>query len=128
MDNEQLKSNLTSSKHWLRLIFMLLFAAVLQLASLVMWILVIVQFFFSLITGEDNQHLRRFGHSLSTYIYDVLKFLCYSSEEKPFPFADWPADTGAAAQDAPVAKEAAAKESAKEPATRLTDTPDEAAN
>lgn len=127
MDNEQLKSNLTSSKHWLRLIFMLLFAAVLQLASLVMWILVIVQFFFSLITGEDNQHLRRFGHSLSTYIYDVLKFLCYSSEEKPFPFADWPADTGVSAQEMPIAKETAVKESA-ERNNRLTDTPDEAAN
>ena len=96
MDNAQLKSNLSASKHWLRLVFMLLFAAVLQLASLVMWILVAVQFLFSLITGEDNQHLRRFGHALSTYIYDVLKFLCYSSEEKPFPFADWPtqASTG----------------------------------
>lgn len=93
MDNEQLKSNITSSKHWFRLIFMLLFAAVLQVASIVMWVLVIAQFFFSLITGEDNLHLRRFGHSLSTYIYDVLKFLCYSSEEKPFPFADWPEQT-----------------------------------
>lgn len=91
MNNEQIKSNVTSSKHWLRLVFMLLFAAVLQLASLVMWVLVAIQFLFSLITGEDNQHLRRFGYSLSTYIYDVLKFLCYSSEEKPFPFADWPA-------------------------------------
>lgn len=98
MDNDQLKSNLTSSKHWLRLVFMLLFAAVLQLASIVMWVLVAAQFLFSLITGEDNQHLRRFGNSLSTFIYDVLKFLCYSSEEKPFPFADWPtslADVGA---------------------------------
>jgi hypothetical protein len=100
MDNEQLKSNLTSSKHWFRLIFMLLFAAVLQLASIVMWALVITQFFFSLITGEDNQYLRRFGHSLSTYIYDVLKFLCYSSDEKPFPFADWP--SGVADKEAPV--------------------------
>ena len=90
MNNEQLKSNLTSGKHWLRLVFMLIFAAVLQVASIVMWVLVAAQFLFSLITGEDNHHLRRFGHSLSTYIYDVLKFLCYSSEEKPFPFADWP--------------------------------------
>ena len=85
MDNEQLKSNLLSSKHWLRLIFMLFFAAVLQLASLVMWGLVAVQFLFSLITGEDNLHLRKFGDSLSCYIFSVLKFLCYSSEEKPFP-------------------------------------------
>ncbi len=90
MNNEQLKSNLTSSKHWLRLVFMLLFAAILQLASLIMWVLVVLQFLFSLITGQDNEHLRRFGYSLSTYIYEVLKFLGYSSEEKPFPFADWP--------------------------------------
>lgn len=90
MDNQQLKSNLTSGKHWIRLLFMLLFAAILQLASLVMWVVVAAQFLFSLITGEDNKLLRNFGHSLSTYIYDVLKFLCYSREEKPFPFSDWP--------------------------------------
>lgn len=90
MDNEHIKSNLTSSKHWLRLIFMLVFAAVLQIASIVMWVLVIAQFIFSLITGEDNINLRKFGHSLSIYIFDTLKFLTYASEEKPFPFADWP--------------------------------------
>lgn len=117
MDNEQLKSNLTSSKHWLRLVFMLLFAAVLQLASLVMWVLVAVQFVFSLITGEDNQHLRRFGHSLSTYIYDVLKFLCYSSEEKPFPFADWPASSSAEPEPEFTTQPVQSK--------RLTDVPDE---
>ena len=90
MNNEQIKSNLTSSKHWLRLLFMLVFAAVLQVASIIMWVLVIAQFIFSLITGEDNVQLRKFGHSLSIYIFDTLKFLTYASEEKPFPFADWP--------------------------------------
>lgn len=123
MDNEQLKSNLTSSKHWLRLVFMLLFAAVLQLASLVMWILVAVQFVFSLVTGEDNQHLRRFGHSLSTYIYDVLKFLCYSREAKPFPFADWPAGSNVE----PVRAEQAAQ-AQQTPPKNLTDAPEETAD
>jgi hypothetical protein len=69
---------------------MLVFAAVLQLASILMWVLVIIQFLFSLFTGEDNINLRKFGHSLSIYIFDTLKFLTYASEEKPFPFADWP--------------------------------------
>ena len=95
MNNEHIKSNLTSSKHWLRLIFMLVFAVVLQVTSIVMWILVIAQFIFSLITGEDNIHLRKFGHELSIYIFDTLKFLTYASEEKPFPFADWPDQTQA---------------------------------
>lgn len=129
MDNEQLKSNLTSSKHWLRLVFMLLFAAILQLATLVMWVLVAVQFFFSLITGDDNQHLRRFGHSLSTYIYSVFKFLCYSSEEKPFPFADWPADVGATVQQEPVIDNNEVKESTvTSPVDGLSDAPNQAAD
>ena len=101
---------------------MVLFAAVLQLASVVMWVLVAAQFLFSLITGEDNQHLRRFGHSLSTYIYDVLKFLCYSSEEKPFPFADWPT----VKQDVPDKPETATA-AVQEPPKSLSDTPDQAA-
>ena len=90
MNNEHIKSNLTSSKHWLRLVFMLLFAAILHVASFVMWVLVIAQFIYSLVTGEDNANLRKFGHSLSIYIFATLKFLTYASEEKPFPFADWP--------------------------------------
>lgn len=90
MNNHEIKSNLTSSKHWLRLLFMLVFAAVLQVASIIMWVLVIAQFIFSLVTGEDNVQLRKFGHSLSIYIFNTLKFLTYASEVKPFPFSDWP--------------------------------------
>ena len=88
--DEQIKSNLLSSKHWLRLVFMLLFTGLLQLAILVMWFVVALQFIFSLITGNDNRKLRDFGHGLSTFIYQSLQFLSYNSDEKPFPFSDWP--------------------------------------
>src|SRR5690606_6021877 len=47
-------------------------------------------FLFALITGNDNRQLRKFGDSLSIFIFDTLQFLIYNSEEKPFPFADWP--------------------------------------
>lgn len=88
--DERLKSNLTSGKHWLRLVYMILFAVFLQVASLVMTVLVVVQFLFALITGADNVNLRKFGDSLSCYIFSVLQFLIYNSNAKPFPFADWP--------------------------------------
>lgn len=90
MDNEELKSNLTSSRHWLRLLFMILFAVVLYVAAIVMSFLVLLQFLFSLITGKDNHNLREFGQSLALYIYQTLRFLTYNSEQKPFPFDDWP--------------------------------------
>ena len=88
--DEKMKSNLLSSTHWLRLVFMVLFAVILQVAAAVMWVVVILQFLFSLLTGQNNDNLREFGHSLSVFIYQTWQFLSYNSEEKPYPFQDWP--------------------------------------
>lgn len=87
---DSLKSNILSPDHWIRLVFMILFGLVLQVASLVVGVVVLLQFLFALLTGADNENLRAFGASLTRYIADTLKFLTYNSEDKPFPFADWP--------------------------------------
>lgn len=81
---------LLSADHWLRFAFMVLFAIILGVVSYVMTALVIVQFIWALIAGEGNDKLREFGSSLSQYIYQMLRFLTYNTEDKPFPFADWP--------------------------------------
>lgn len=72
------------------MVFMVLFMLLLQVASTVMFLLVVVQFLFALISGCDNSSLRKFGNALSKFIFQSLQFLTYNSEEKPFPFADWP--------------------------------------
>lgn len=90
MDNEKLKSNLLSVDHWMRLVFMILFSVILYVAGIVMSILVVVQFLFALITGNANPNLRQLGDSLSQFIYAALRFLTYNTDDKPFPFADWP--------------------------------------
>ena len=88
--DDNLKSNLTSREHWTRLVYMIIFALCLQVASIVMWALVVLQFLFALVTGKDNGNLRSFGQSLSEYIYEALQFLTYNSNDKPFPFSSWP--------------------------------------
>jgi len=88
--SDDIKSNVTSADHWLRLAFMLLFAMIIQVAAAVMWVVVVVQFLFALFTGSDNKNLRNFGRDLSVYIFQIWQFLSYNSNEKPFPFQDWP--------------------------------------
>lgn len=88
--DEKLKSNLLSGSHWLRVVFMVLFALILQVAAAVMWVVVVVQFLFALFTGSANDNLRQFGHSLATFIFQTWQFLSYNSDEKPYPFQDWP--------------------------------------
>lgn len=89
-DVEQIKTNLLSADHWIRLVFMVLFCLVLQVVSLVIGVVVVLQFLFSLISGRDNENLRAFGASLTEFVGQTLAFLTYNSDEKPFPFADWP--------------------------------------
>ncbi len=88
--SDEVQKKAASGEHWLRLAFMLLFAVIIQVAAAVMWVVVIVQFLFALFTGSDNENLRSFGHSLSVFIFRTWQFLSYNSEEKPFPFQDWP--------------------------------------
>ncbi|MBX2857425.1 MAG: DUF4389 domain-containing protein [Cellvibrionaceae bacterium] len=88
--SDKLNSNLTSSKPWMRFLYMVLFSLALYVAIFVTWFLVAAQFLFSLFTGSDNLPLRRFCDSFSTFIYQVIRYLTYNTEEKPFPFSDWP--------------------------------------
>ncbi|MFD1216089.1 DUF4389 domain-containing protein [Microbulbifer celer] len=90
MSNEELKENLTSPNQWLRLVYMVLFAVLLEIAGFVMLAVVIAQFLFSIFTGGPNDNLRRLGDQIASYIYQTLQFMIYNSEEKPFPFSEWP--------------------------------------
>ena len=90
MNNEQLKHNLTSADHWLRLLFMVLFVILLEVAGIVMLATIVLQFLFAIVSGGPNDNLRQLGNQIASYIYQILQFLIYNSEEKPFPFAEWP--------------------------------------
>lgn len=88
--NPNWKERLLSADHWLRFVYMVLFALILGVASYVIVALVVLQFIWALVTADENDKLKEFGSSLSQYIYQMLRFLTYNSEDKPFPFADWP--------------------------------------
>ena len=73
---------------WLRGLFMLLFAVLYTIAEFVVTAVVLLQFLIVVVTGERNERLTRLGERLSLYVYDVLRYLTWNSEERPFPFAD----------------------------------------
>ncbi len=86
-----LKSNLTRSETWIRVLYVILFAVIYMVAEVVLVAVVVIQFGFVLITGKRNPNLLQFGGSLSRYLYDVLLYFTFRSDKEPFPFDDWPA-------------------------------------
>ena len=77
---------------WPRLLYMLLFVIAYSVVETVLTAIVIIQILFRLFTGSTNERLLRFSAQASRYIYDVLQYLTFNSENKPFPFNDWPTD------------------------------------
>lgn len=84
------KQSVKDSSTWVRILYMLLFGFAYSVAEFVLIATVIGQVLFKLLKGEVNENLRVFGKQTSRYIYDVMLFLSFNTEEKPFPFAAWP--------------------------------------
>lgn len=90
-DFDDVVDNLSEPQAWLRILFMVGFALVLYLiVAPIVAILMVVQALFTVTTGDSHDKLRRFGQTISVYVYQVLGFLTYNREEKPFPFSDPP--------------------------------------
>jgi hypothetical protein len=82
--------NLQNPEMWKRGLFILLFGVVFGFSEVAVWGTALVQFAMFLITGSPNPQLAKFAQQLSTFIYQVVSFMTFRSEEKPFPFSDWP--------------------------------------
>ena len=91
-DPVDIESNLKSRSTWERLLFMIVVGAIYAVSRPVLFSVVALQFFWVLFTAEPNARLTRLGHSLAVYTAEIVDFLCYVTEERPFPFdKDWPA-------------------------------------
>ena len=80
---------------WLRGLFMLLFVAIYHLAAGVIAAVAVVQFVVALFNGSPNPRLSEFGEQLARYFYQIARFLTFRSDDKPWPFMDWPSNTPA---------------------------------
>ena len=90
----------------LRVLWMLLFFVVWQVAEIALWLIALVQLIRHAITGSPCNRLREWGDSLSRYAQQVARFMTYASEEKPWPLAAWPQAQPDLLQTPPEAKPA----------------------
>ena len=88
---EDIVDNLREPSVWIRILFMVGFALLLYLViTPVLLVLGLAQALFVLFTGEDNEKLRGLGGALAEYVHQILSFFTYNTNEKPFPFSDFP--------------------------------------
>ncbi len=89
MDDE-MKANLTAGETWLRGLYMILFGVAFYVAQFLLGIIAVIQFLFALFSGHPLDRLAAFGAQFAAWIGEIVAFLTFASEARPFPFAPWP--------------------------------------
>jgi hypothetical protein len=50
----------------------------------------VFQFFYDIFLKNPNKHLLDFSKNLNLYLYEIVRFISFNTDTKPYPFAPWP--------------------------------------
>ncbi len=88
---DDLVENVRELSGWVRVLFVLFFIVVLHLIiGPLIVLLALAQGLFLVFTTKPNENLAGFGALLVTYVAQILNFVTFNSESRPFPFSDFP--------------------------------------
>ncbi len=84
------EQNIKQPSTWKRGLYILLYSICFQLSATLLFFIVFFQFMAKLITAETNDQLRKLSRSLASYVYQLILFMSFNSNDKPYPYGDWP--------------------------------------
>ena len=87
--DEELNNNLKQVNSWKRIGFILIFVVVAAVVRPLIYVVVILQIIYVLVTGNKNPYILGFGQKLVAYLYHVMLFMTFNTDQVPFPFSDW---------------------------------------
>lgn len=79
-----------SDSFWVRILFTLFFLLIYRVLDIVVLVTTIAQWLFVVVTGDANPWLHRFSQGLALYVQQIVAYLTQTSDQKPYPFEDWP--------------------------------------
>ena len=89
---DEIKQRLQMSDTWIRALLMLFFFLIQGAVKLLIIAVSLFQFGAVAVTGQTNKQLLWLGRQLAVYEYQIIFFLTFNSELRPFPFSAWPSD------------------------------------
>lgn len=85
-----IKENAKDVDTWIRGLFIVIFGIIFYFLYIIIGLLVIFQFFHKLLAGELNNNVYGFSASMTRYVEQILQYITFHSEDRPFPFSPWP--------------------------------------
>lgn len=75
---------------WLRIVWMLILAALTSLATSLLIVAAILQVIAKLVdNGTPNERIKVFGEGLARWFARTARYQTFATDEKPFPWSGW---------------------------------------
>jgi energy-coupling factor transporter transmembrane protein EcfT len=82
--------NPEGKEKWLKGLYIVLFLAIGYVMGIVILLITVLQFAINIGLHAPNKNLLEFSKKLASYFYEILLYVTFISEQKPFPFSPWP--------------------------------------
>lgn len=76
----------------LRIVYTVLFYCIFYLAEMAIAVIAIIQTIFVALSGAPQPDIRNFSAQLAIYLQQVVAYMTWASDKKPYPFVEWPRD------------------------------------
>jgi hypothetical protein len=84
------KTDLGVKEKWFRGLYIVLFFFIGYIVGCLITLISVFQFVCNLILKDTNKYLLDFSKNLNLYFYQILGYVTYNTEQKPYPFSPWP--------------------------------------
>ncbi len=91
MEHEQL---IERKETGIRILLTILFVVIMRAVEVVLGVIVLFQLVYTLITKRrPGDQVARFANRIITYVLQLLRYVTYQEDQRPFPFSDFPAES-----------------------------------
>ena len=73
-----------------RALYTILYLIIVRLISMVLFVIAITQYIYSWLTGEPNEKILYFTEGLAEYSKQLVSYVGFNTDEKPWPVGEWP--------------------------------------
>ena len=91
---EETKTNEHPKANLARVLYTVLYLIIGRFISMVLFVITVCQFIYSWLIGEPNAKLLHFTAGLAEYSKELVSYVGFNTDKKPWPAGNWPSVEG----------------------------------
>lgn len=87
---EEVETNERKKPGLSRALYTILYLIIGRFISMVLFVIAITQYIYSWLTDEPNEKILHFTKGLAQYTKQIVSYVGFNTDKKPWPVGDWP--------------------------------------